>query len=338
MPRLFHLIIIAAALVLSGIGSVHAQFDNCGDFNLDGSLTVSDLTGLVEYLYDNGPAPDSLHLMNMDGHPGINMADVAQLILGLFVDQDPSYYSLCRETVPYPIQEVDTVVVRNTTVPSGVAGHAVEVWYSTGAGLKALSFPFTYACSTGNVQLDSILFDPIDQVFRQAGLIDSTADRGLLAFTNIFELPPEKTRLARLFFTLGPRPFPQTVEIDTTEWPGGHRFVSWDEDSRPGYADFSGIPRLYGTPSTPTTPPSCCEGYTGDVNASGDPASLTDLTLLVNRLFITFEQLDCPAEANADGDQSCLITLTDVTILVQYLFIGFPPSASCGEFDPFICQ
>ena len=75
----------------------------------------------------------------------------------------------------------------------------------------------------------------------------------------------------------------------------------------------------------------CCIGKTGNVNndAEGD-VNLTDLTVLVNNLFVTFQPLDCPAAANTNGDPDCLITLTDLTVLVNNLFVTFEPTADCN--------
>lgn len=77
-------------------------------------------------------------------------------------------------------------------------------------------------------------------------------------------------------------------------------------------------------------PPSCCQGVTGNISGdAGDSVDLTDLTLLVNNLFVTFAPLDCAAEANTNGDLACQVTLSDLTILVNHLFVTFEPLASC---------
>jgi len=74
----------------------------------------------------------------------------------------------------------------------------------------------------------------------------------------------------------------------------------------------------------------CCVGQTGNVDddAEGN-VNLTDLTLLVNHLFVTFEPLPCPESANTSGDPEGLITLTDLTALVNHLFVTFEPVAAC---------
>lgn len=74
----------------------------------------------------------------------------------------------------------------------------------------------------------------------------------------------------------------------------------------------------------------CCVGTVG--NVSGDPldeVTLTDLTLLVNHLFVTFEPIPCPEEANTSGDPAGDLTLTDLTILTNSLFVTFEPLIDC---------
>lgn len=85
------------------------------------------------------------------------------------------------------------------------------------------------------------------------------------------------------------------------------------------------------------TASTCCWGMTGDLN--GDLAqTLTDLTRMINHLFITFTPLSCRAAANTSGDPNCLINLTDITRLVDYLFNTFVPVALCTDFDPTLCD
>ena len=75
---------------------------------------------------------------------------------------------------------------------------------------------------------------------------------------------------------------------------------------------------------------SCCIGSTGNVNGDElDAVTLTDVTLLVNHLFVTFAPLDCPEEANTSGDPEGVVSLTDLTMLVNFLFVTFDPVANC---------
>jgi subtilisin family serine protease len=81
----------------------------------------------------------------------------------------------------------------------------------------------------------------------------------------------------------------------------------------------------------------CCSGPTGDVNMD-TATNLTDLTLMVNELFVTFIPVACPAEANTSGDVNCDLTLTDLTRLVNLLFVSFDPVADCSEFSESACD
>lgn len=83
-------------------------------------------------------------------------------------------------------------------------------------------------------------------------------------------------------------------------------------------------------PSNLLAQASCC---TVPGNVDCDPAgevTLTDLTRLVNHLFVTFEPLCCPEAANANGDPDGKINITDLTRLINYLYITFIPPAPCA--------
>lgn len=91
---------------------------------------------------------------------------------------------------------------------------------------------------------------------------------------------------------------------------------------------FSADVNLDGRPDE--CPSVCCVGATGNVDGdAGDIVNLTDLTKLINHLFVTFAPLVCPAEANTNGDAGGLVNLSDVTKLVNHLFVTFEPLADC---------
>jgi hypothetical protein len=52
----------------------------CGDTNNDGNRTGADVTYLVRYLNDNGPAPAPLYYANVDGNSVVDDADVTRLV------------------------------------------------------------------------------------------------------------------------------------------------------------------------------------------------------------------------------------------------------------------
>ncbi|MEE8575979.1 MAG: S8 family serine peptidase, partial [candidate division Zixibacteria bacterium] len=76
---------------------------------------------------------------------------------------------------------------------------------------------------------------------------------------------------------------------------------------------------------------SCCVNLTGNVNGDlADGVDISDLTKLVNHLFVTFESLPCPAEANTNGDLACGVDISDLTKLVNHLFVTFEALAACN--------
>ena len=72
----------------------------------------------------------------------------------------------------------------------------------------------------------------------------------------------------------------------------------------------------------------CCTGLTGNVDC--DPANgvdISDLSALVDNLYVTFAPLCCPKEANTDGEGS--IDISDLSALVDYLYVSFTPVKNC---------
>ncbi|MEE8576257.1 MAG: PKD domain-containing protein [candidate division Zixibacteria bacterium] len=74
----------------------------------------------------------------------------------------------------------------------------------------------------------------------------------------------------------------------------------------------------------------CCHGTVGNVNSDlSDMVDISDLTRLVNHLFVTFELLGCPAEANSNGDSGCTVDISDLTKLVNHLFVTLEALPAC---------
>ena len=71
-------------------------------------------------------------------------------------------------------------------------------------------------------------------------------------------------------------------------------------------------------------------GVCGNINNDPlDQVNLTDLTVLVNHLFVTFQPLVDPTLADMNCDTK--INLTDLTRLVNFLFVTFVPLSCCGS-------
>lgn len=80
-------------------------------------------------------------------------------------------------------------------------------------------------------------------------------------------------------------------------------------------------------------PIGCCTGNRGNADGSADDeATLGDLTVMIDHLFISLSPLDCWEECNLDGSQpegSGSVTLGDLTIMIDHLFISLGPLPPC---------
>jgi hypothetical protein len=75
-------------------------------------------------------------------------------------------------------------------------------------------------------------------------------------------------------------------------------------------------------------PASCCINLTGNVDCDpSDGTDISDLSALIDNLYISFTPLCCSAEANTDGQPG--IDISDLSALIDYLYISFTPPAAC---------
>jgi Zn-dependent metalloprotease len=87
--------------------------------------------------------------------------------------------------------------------------------------------------------------------------------------------------------------------------------------------DLSGF-----VPLINSIPPMCCTDFTGNVDCSYDgQVDISDLSRLLDRLFISLAPLCCENQANVDGQPG--IDIGDLTALIDYLYISFTPPAVC---------
>lgn len=72
----------------------------------------------------------------------------------------------------------------------------------------------------------------------------------------------------------------------------------------------------------------CCVGLTGNVDCDPEnKCDISDLSALIDNLYISFAPLCCQAEANVDGQSG--IDISDLSALIDYLYISFTPPAAC---------
>jgi hypothetical protein len=76
----------------------------------------------------------------------------------------------------------------------------------------------------------------------------------------------------------------------------------------------------------------CCSssGVTGNVDGDpGEGTDISDLSRLIDYLYVSFTAIDCWSAANVDGDPENRIDISDITRLIDYLYISFTPLACC---------
>jgi hypothetical protein len=75
---------------------------------------------------------------------------------------------------------------------------------------------------------------------------------------------------------------------------------------------------------------SCCVARTGNVD--GDPqdaCDMSDLSALIDYLYVSLTPPACMAEANCDGSPDGVVDIGDLSALTDYLFVTFTPPAMC---------
>ncbi|MBI5266423.1 MAG: hypothetical protein HY851_04240, partial [candidate division Zixibacteria bacterium] len=104
----------------------------------------------------------------------------------------------------------------------------------------------------------------------------------------------------------------------------GDVFLFWE--GKPGsvfaMSADSGLYRLTLPPDT------CCAGMAGNVDCDlSGSVDISDLSTLIDHLFIGLAPLCCPGEADCDGQPG--VDISDLSALIDYLFVGFNPPSAC---------
>lgn len=78
----------------------------------------------------------------------------------------------------------------------------------------------------------------------------------------------------------------------------------------------------------------CCgrfnNGFTGNTNCSPNGAlDLTDVTTLIDHIYLTKKPLCCEGNANVSGDAEGRLDLVDVTWLIDHIYLTKKPTAAC---------
>ncbi len=78
----------------------------------------------------------------------------------------------------------------------------------------------------------------------------------------------------------------------------------------------------------------CCGayngGYTGNTDCSSDGKNtLNDITVLIDRIYISHQPLCCEANGNVDGSGDGALTLSDITSLIDNVYLSHTLPAAC---------
>ncbi|MBD3257170.1 hypothetical protein GF377_01960 [candidate division GN15 bacterium] len=74
----------------------------------------------------------------------------------------------------------------------------------------------------------------------------------------------------------------------------------------------------------------CCIGMRGNADCSADGAcTLSDLTAMIDHLFIGLAPLCCETEGDVDGEKGC--TIGDLTAFVDHLYLSLQPLPMCPQ-------
>ena len=197
--------------------------------------------------------------------------------------------------------------------------------FNDGDDIVALSTGFTW--DNPNLVMDSALASPLldgsyDYIFLYKGNdIDQTNSvrqfiiAGIRTTSTGILMSPARRLWASYHFTLTDWNAGDSIVFDTLTYNAGSKYIYIDRSNTIYYPYFAGSVVGY------DTPPSCCVGATGNVDCSeSEIADGSDLSVLINHLFVTFEELCCEPEADMISPDG-VIDGGDLSALIDHLFI-----------------
>ncbi len=137
-------------------------------------------------------------------------------------------------------------------------------------------------------------------------------------------LPPGSGPILKAYFHLGDNPISQEMDISFAPL-GAHYSPEFITSSR------TYVPEL--SPCT-VAMSGCCGvytgGFTGNANCSDDgKLTLSDITRLIDRVYISNDPLCCEAAGNTNASVDCKITLSDITVLIDAVYVSNAQPADC---------
>jgi hypothetical protein len=187
----------------------------------------------------------------------------------------------------------------------------------------------TLAVTDAAVIVDSFSIQPgvlTDISFHGVTYYGNTATIFAYSTTSDFLLPGRHL-LGRLHVSYADTITPRLVLVDTmTLYLDDSLIVRTTELSMPIQTEAF-VPTV--SPGRLGVLPRCCNGVTGDCNCSGDAINLSDITRLIDRVYISHTPLCCEHSGNTNGDPEGQLTLADITRLIDFVYVSGTPTAPC---------
>lgn len=233
---------------------------------------------------------------------------------------------LCLNSASADPGQPDSVMVDSITVQMGVQAE-IGVWTLTDEWLTGIEI--TLGWDWDSLIVDSFVFEP--GRFHPATAMGYAPDSNavlMFAFpTNVDLIAPGRLKLGTLFLSHEVTGEARLITIDTT--------TRYSADSlRIRTTSFSDT--IEAEPFIPLFSAGyldlkvCCVGLTGNIDCDPEgKANLADVTMLIDKVYITKPELCCEAAGNTDGDPEGKINLADISRLIDHIYVSKADTAPC---------
>jgi hypothetical protein len=307
------LVLIFMLLALAALSS---QAQICGDYDDNGVRDNSDITAYINFFMTPdgiGPIGES----DFDVFERLTMHDYLFLLSRL--DHGNWNWEFCFAwTGPYIPSENDAFKLYNNSVfPAGYDSLELAVYLDSPEEILAIEFPFSIRVMGTIPDIGQVTFDPdMGLTSLSDSALGEPGEKALLGIQH--SLPIGLTRLGTISIHTEAVDSDRPIEID---WTLMNRIITpapdnsvipgafVDDESKTGYR--------------PVLEPFSC----GDIDGSGGAPDISDLTALVEYLFLLGDPPYPPPAANINGQGG--VDISDLTALTNYLFVTFGQRPSC---------
>jgi hypothetical protein len=277
------------------------------------------------------------------------------IVFGTWGDLDPNVPPSVVDTLTYPIGWYQDAYQRYYGITGRV--RPLTLWESNNELFSDYVGAHSQAAEYPDLQWDSlaILFytgwithglpcasypiigeDPVEVLYTYDSRTDSTLTEGQpVAWRPIggdyqyifFDIP----------FTLMQRPSAITALRQAVSDLGVSMPADDDNDGVPNYADNCvGVynPDQGDVNGDGIGDACCCGHYTSGVTGNTDcdaegKMALSDITRLIDRVYLSKNPLCCESNGNTDGDPEGKMALADITKLIDHVYLSKQPTATC---------